>query len=241
MKKHSAITLLEKANRYDELASKYAAGPLGLVYLAGMLGTFVNKLFSIGDARGKTISENVGYILWNLNDYEKAYGFDKNDHWYSTSGFKGDKQQMYNFEWASKYVQEAYDWLKSNPATESNTTTVLENIEKFFKNAETISNLGGNVVTWLNDSKGFGGKTVDFIKGIGVDLISTDANRAIEQIQSLTEQISAILPDLKKQYDDLKSKITNMQTAAPVAAQTITISQDSSKKLEELGDSLSWG
>jgi len=236
MKTKSIDLLLKKATEYNNLSNKFAAGPIGLMYIAGMLATFVNKLFGIGDVRGKTISDNAGYILWNLNDYEKAYGFDKSEHWYSSSGFKGDKQQMYNFEWACKYVQEAFDWLKANAPTESNTQQVLENLEKFFINAEKIDNLAPNVVLWLNESKGIGGKTVDFIKGMGVDLIQTDANRAIEQIQSLSEQIRIALPELKKQYDELKLKLKQPQQQTQ-----ITISDSSTKTLEDLGNNLNWG
>lgn len=219
--------LVKLATVYEERAELEARAWIQVaIGLAMLAAPFISEMVDQVKS-SETIPADVDKVLSNLNEYKKSYGFDKYE------------AQFNEFMLACQNLKDSFNIVtrNTNPADPE----LLSNIQKFMDSSSKAEQLGFAVKGYLDEMKGFGGKTFDVLKKFKFNLgIDTAATAAGDAIDSLYKHISMSRPKIEASYRELSAKIQGAQQAQQAQQPGTTPVQKtktpSGSKLEELAD-----
>jgi len=179
------MSLNKKANNFCKICNGYAAAIAGVLMLVTPFITqFVDKAQD-----GDNLKQDLDYVIKNLNEYKKAYGFGKYEEEFSI------------FLKNCNILLEIVDSMDN-----VNNPKILNIIEQYMTASQKVEELGMACKGYLDEMKGVASKTFDAAKMFlaGYDTVTSASERGID---NLYKRLSMNRPKIEKLYKQLSTKV----------------------------------
>lgn len=179
------MNLNKKANNFCKICNGYVGAIAGILMLvAPFITQFVDNAQD-----GDNLKQDLSYVIKNLNEYKKAYGFGKYEEEFSI------------FLKNCNILLEIVDSMDN-----VNNPKILNIIETYMAASQKVEELGAACKGYLGEMKGAASKAFDATKIFfaGYDTVTTASERGID---NLYKRLSMNRPKIEKLYNQLTMKV----------------------------------